>query len=303
MFENYFKLQEQKLNTEDLANLIFKKMIVDAYEDNQQQFDYNLLKLKSYKISLFNTFTIDSEYSGSINSDIDGNSVRIEKVDSDYSSFIQACGIFIDDEKYLIKIVKHLERDEVLKNMSDMTPFILNLLDRNKKETFFEIIKTNLLSEKEIKLNLILPERRYHFMNRESPFYKLEVDFLSENINELKVNKENERWFIEIVNHLLENMNNQQFKKFSNNVVKTDIGEMSDYQKKEIVKKLFEYGIVNENQLIGLKRINEKMSIPVKSFLGIGESVMKIIKELQAQHLSDRLGNIENKIQNKVTKI
>ena len=49
-------------------------------------------------------------------------------------------------------MTNEFSKEEVLKNMSDMTPFLLNLLDRNKKDTFFEIMKSGLLTEKEIKL-------------------------------------------------------------------------------------------------------------------------------------------------------
>mgnify|MGYP000379078236 CR=1 FL=1 len=40
-------------------------------------------------------------------------------------------------------MTNEFSKEEVLKNMSDMTPFLLNLLDRNKKDTFFEIKKRN----------------------------------------------------------------------------------------------------------------------------------------------------------------
>jgi hypothetical protein len=101
MFENYFNLEEKKLNIDDLGNLIFKQLIVYAFEDNEEKFDLNLSKLKSNNISFFNVFIIDSEYAGNV--DGNGNDVFIEKIDSNYSSFIQACVLFIDDEKYLKK--------------------------------------------------------------------------------------------------------------------------------------------------------------------------------------------------------
>lgn len=301
MFENYFNLEEKKLNIDDLGNLIFKQLIVYSFEDNEEKFDLNLSKLKSNNISLFNVFTIDSEYAGNV--DGNGNDVFIEKIDSDYSSFIQACVLFIDDEKYLKKIVNHLNKEEVLKNMSDMTPFLLNLLDRNKKDTFFEIMKSGLLTEKEIKLDLISPNNAYYFVHRKEPFYKLEVEFLSNHFHELNISKSMENHMSKIVNFILENATIKQFKNFSESILKTDFKNFSEYGKQEIFKKLFEYGILNENQLIGMNKINEDVTIDVKSFLKISDIAMMNLKELQVKHFEERLNKFENNIKEKKAKI
>lgn len=301
MFENYFNLEEKKLNIDDLGNLIFKQLIVYAFEDNEEKFDLNLSKLKSNNISLFNVFTIDAEYAGNL--DGNGSDVFIEKIDSDYSSFIQACVLFIDDEKYLKKIVNHLNKEEVLKNMSDMTPFLLNLLDRNKKDAFFEIMKSGLLTEKEIKLDLISPNNAYYFVHRKEPFYKLEIEFLSNHFHELNISKSMQNYIDKIVAFILENANTKQFKNFSESVLKTDFKNVSESNKQDIFKKLFEYGILNENQLIGMNKINEDMTVDLKSFLKISDVAMLNLKELQVKHFEERLNKVDNNIKEKKSKI
>jgi hypothetical protein len=106
-----------------------------------------------------------------------------------------------------------------------------------------------------------------------------------------------------IVEFILENANTKQFKNFSESIFKTDFKNVSDSNKKDIFKKLFEYGILNENQLIGMNKINEDVTIDVKSFLKISDIAMMNLKELQVKHFEERLNKFENNIKEKKIKI
>lgn len=303
MFDNYFKLQEPIHNNEDLYSLLFKQLITEAFIDNEEQFDKILNKLKEKNISLFETLTIHPNYSGSL----DGTDIQIERDQSDYNSFLSASTAFIKNEKYISKLVNQLKKDEVKNNIAEMTVFILNLLDNNYKNTFQLILNNELLSEKEIKLKLILPDNLYHYKYRKINFHTLETEFLSENIHELKITKANQHVMANMFRDILKNTSHEQYKKIANNIrTKLDISIIDDYHKKDILKVFLEFGIINESQSIGDTYLLENPKVEITSFLALSSSAIEKIKHQQAINLEKRLNSIPSekyKTQEKRNKI
>lgn len=289
MFDNYFKLQEPVHNNEDLYSLLFKQLITEAFIDNEEQFDKILNKLKEKNISLFETLTIHPNYSGSL----DGTDIQIERDQSDYNSFLSASTAFIRDEKYISKLVNTLQKDEVKKNIAEMTVFILNLLDNNYKNTFQLILKNELLTEKEIKLKLILPDNLYHYKYRKINFHTLETEFLSENIHELKITKANQHVMANMFRDILKNTSSEQYKKISNNIRnKLDISVIDDYHKKDILKVFLEFGIITDSQSIGDTYLLKDPKIEINSFMALSASAIEKIKQQQVINLEKRLNSI-----------
>lgn len=285
MLDNYFNLQAPQHNDEDLHNLLFKQLITDAFVDNEESFDRILIKLMNKGVSLFDTFTMYPQYAGSH----DGNDISIERSESDYNSFIAASINFIKDEKYIVKIIKHIKKPEIEKNQEAMTVLIIGLLDNNFKNALSTIINNDLLSEKEIKLKLILPENSYHYHHRKINFHKFETDFLSKHIHELNVTKRNAHKLNEIYSHVLNNVNSEQYKSISECINKVDFSIVEGYEKKEIFKILLEFGILQPNQIIGYEKLLDNPKIEVKSFLDLGEKVLENIIKKQSSHLEKRL--------------
>lgn len=287
MLDNYFNLQAPQHNDEDLHNLLFKKLITDAFINNEIDFDKTLESLKEKNISLFGTFTIYPQYSAYQ----DGNDIIVERNESDYNSFIAASINFIKEEKYFIKLIKGLTRDEVEKNQEPMTALITGLLDNNFKNALSTIINNDLLSEKEIKLKLILPENLYHYHQRKTNFHTFETDFLSKHIHELNITKRNSHKLNEIYSHVLKNVNSEQYKSISECINKVDFSIMEGYEKKEIFKTLLEFGILQPNQIIGYEKLLDNPKIEVKSFLDLGEKALENIIKKQISHLEKRLNS------------
>lgn len=289
MFDNYFNLQEPIHNNEDLYGLLFKQLITEAFIDNENQFDKILDSLSGKNISMFETFTIYPNYAGSL----DGNEVQIERNESDYNSFLAASTVFIKNEKYLSKLVKKLNKEEVKKNIGEMTVFILSLLDNNYKDTFNLILKNELLTEKEIKLKLILPDNLYYYKYRKTNFHTLETEFLSENIHELKITKANQHIMANMFKDILNNCSHDQYKKLAENIrYKLDISMIDDYNKKSFLKVLLDFGIINESQTIGNKHLLEDPKIELTSFLALSASTIAQIKQQQTINLEKRLSSI-----------
>lgn len=304
MFDTYFKLQDSQNNDDDLINLLFKQLIIEAFTDNEIPFNQILKSLKEKDISLFNSLTIYPQYTGFTNN----NEVQIERGDSDYASFVSACAYFIKNEKYLIKIIQHLSK-EILDGsdyqQDALTSFTISLLDNNQKSAFKEIITSELLSEKEIKLKLILPENLANYQYRKIHFHTLELEFLSDNLHDLKITKKNMHKVLEIYADTLANANSQQYKKLVNILLyKIDFSIFDDHTKKEIFKKLLEFGVIGENQIVGTTTLLKEPSIEIKSFLNLSVSVLETTKNLQNQHLERRLNMYSNEpLKDKINKI
>lgn len=301
MLDNYFNLQPPEHNDEDLHNLLYKKLITDAFINNEVDFDKTLESLKEKNISLFGTFTIYPQYSAYQ----DGNDIMVERNESDYNSFIAASINFIKEEKYLIKLIKALTRDDVEKNQEPMTALIIGLLDNNFTNALSTIINNDLLSEKEIKLKLILPENSYHYHHRKINFHTFETDFLSKHIHELNITKRNSHKLNEIYSHVLKNVNSEQYKSISKCINKVDFSIMEGYSKKEIFKTLLEFAIIQPNQTIGYDKLLDNPQIEVKSFLDLGENALENIIKKQSSHLEKRLNSTDNSeiIKEKIRKI
>lgn len=303
MFEKYIKIQEPKHNNDDLINLMFKQLIIESFTDNEEQFDKILKSFKEKDISLFNTFTIYPEYSGSLsNSD-----VEIERNDSDYGSFISACTYFIKSDKYLTKIVQQINRKEIeddLYKQEGMTSLIFSLLDNNYKNALNTIVSNDILNENEIKLKLILPENMYYFHQRKINIYTLEVDFLSEHIHELRISPRNRHKVADIYKYTLENSNSIQYKMLMNLLThKVDYSIFDQTEKKQIFKILLEFGIINENQIVGENLLLEEPKIEIKSFLNLGQAAIEQMKLLQGKHLEKRLRSTDSEITQKKEKL
>lgn len=286
MFENYFNLHEPTYNDEDLHNLLFKQLIIEAFVDNESQFDKILKKLIEKDVSLFDTLTIYPEYTGSVNN----TDIQIERNDSDYGAFLSASPIFIKDEKYLLKLVNNLNREEVLMNNHSMTVFMLALIDNNYQNAFNKILENNLLTEKEIKLNLILPDNLYYYRHQKTKIYTLEIDFLSKHIHELKINKANVYSLNEIYQYVLSHANREQFKSITEIIQKkVDFSNINNEFKKELFQTFLEFGVLQPNQLVGDKYLIENPTIEIKSFLNLSAFALEKIINLQNINLEKRL--------------
>ena len=196
-------------------------------------------------------------------------------------------------KKYISKLVNTLQKDEVKKNIAEMTVFILNLLDNNYKNTFQLILKNELLTEKEIKLKLILPDNLYHYKYRKINFHTLETEFLSENIHELKITKANQHVMANMFRDILKNTSSEQYKKISNNIRnKLDISVIDDYHKKDILKVFLEFGIITDSQSIGDTYLLKDPKIEINSFMALSASAIEKIKQQQVINLEKRLNSI-----------
>jgi hypothetical protein len=71
---------------------------------------------------------------------------------------------------YLLKLIDVLTRKEVLNNEQDMSIFILGLLNNKYTQAFNKILENNLLTEKEIKLKLILHKQLTSYFSRQTNF-------------------------------------------------------------------------------------------------------------------------------------
>lgn len=287
MLDNYFNLQAPQHNDEDLHNLLFKQLIIEAFTNNEESFDKILFNLARKDISLFDTFTMYPEYS----TDRDGNDINIERNSSDYGAFISASLSFIKDEKYIIKLINHIKKPEIEKNQEAMTVVILGLLDNNFKNALSTIIKNDLFTEKEIKLKLILPENPFYYHRRKLNFHTFETEFLSDHIHELKITNRNIHKVPDIFKHVLNHVNTQQYKNLASNINKIDFSNIDDFNKKLILKILLEFGILQPNQLIGEKQLLKEPKIEVKSFLELSSQALQQIIKLQSSHLEKRLNN------------
>lgn len=227
MFDNYFNLQKPEYNNEDLNDLLFKQLIVESFLDNEERFDNILSKLNNDNVSLFEKFTIYPEYAASGSN----NEIIVERSGSDYNSFLNASVYFIKNEKYIIKLINNIKKEEldyttkktnVILNQENMTSFIMGLLDNNFENSLKKIIENKLLTEKEIKLKLILPENIYYYNNRKIKFHSLEVDFLSKHIHELKITKRNSHQLNQIYKDVLDKVDTKQYENIIESTNKLD---------------------------------------------------------------------------------
>lgn len=305
MLDHYFNLQRPQHNNEDLNNLLFKQLITDAFTNNEESFDKILFNLTRKNISLFETFTMYPQYTAYQ----DGNDILVERGESDYNSFIAASVNFIKEEKYILKLINNLKKEDVDKNQEAMTVLILGLLDNNFKNSISKIIENDLLTEKEIKLKLILPENTYYFAQRKINFHTFETEFLSKHIHELNITKRNAGRVDDIYKDVLKNVNSEQYKSISECINKVDFSIMENYTKKEIFKTLLEFGIIQPNQTIGYDKLIESPTVQVKAFLELGDYALETIMKRQVSHLEKRLNSSQNnedktdKIKEKTRKI
>lgn len=266
MFKNFFDERINNKKDKDLNNIMFKQLIIESFKDNEIEFDKIMISFKNNNISLFDEFTINPDYKATLYQDDFSNSVAIEKQEfSEYESFLAAAPRFIKNEKYLIKIVENMDIQTKADNKEQMVEFVIELFNNNHKKTVAKIIEKGIFSKKELKLELILYSKSNSKM---SNAFTHEGDFISDNIEEIKISRKTYAKAFQIYNYVLLNSNITQYKKIKESIIqKVNLGDIENNLKSRFMILFLEFDIIQPNQMIGEKIISVNPKVLAEKYV------------------------------------